>query len=245
MTNNDLTFHAKNARNMLLAGTGLLLLAACGGDDSSPEPEEENREVAMPSDERASAEEPAMPEEAEDSSMDMAAAPSEPADNEGQMAQASDDDGDMAAATSNETAAAGTGTVHEIQMLNADPDNPRERMVFVPDLVVAQPGDTIRFVPTDPSHQSSSIDEMIPDDVEGWRGEINKAVEYTVPEPGVYGYKCVPHYAAGMVGLLIVEGEGMMDNVEEAKSASHVGLAARRFEDIWARAEDQYLDGGS
>lgn len=131
--------------------------------------------------------------------------------------------------------------VHEIQMLNGDPDNPRERMVFRPDLVLAKPGDIIKFIPTDPSHQSSSVDGMLPDGAESWQGKVNEALEYTLPEPGVYGYKCVPHYAGGMVGLVVVQGEGMMDNVAEAKKVRQVGLAKRRFDDIWARAEDKYL----
>jgi len=136
----------------------------------------------------------------------------------------------------------GAGTVHEILMLNADPDNPRNRMVFKPDLVLAKPGDTIRFVPTDPSHQSSSVDGMLPEGVEGWQGKINQGLDYVVTEPGVYGYKCVPHVAAGMVGLVVVEGEGMTDNVAAAKGVRQVGLAARRFDDIWKRADAQYLN---
>ncbi|MEM9839410.1 MAG: pseudoazurin [Pseudomonadota bacterium] len=129
-------------------------------------------------------------------------------------------------------------TVHEIQMLNGDPENRRERMVFRPDLVVAKPGDIIKFIPTDPSHQSSSIDGMLPAGAEGWKGKTNEAIEVTLTEPGVYGYKCVPHYAGGMVGLVIVEGDGMTENVEAAKKVRQVGLAGRRFDNIWERASE-------
>lgn len=235
----------------LLASASALILAACGGDDSSsqraePAEPQETAAPAMPADDaemmaddmEAEAEE--MADDAEDMADDMADAGDDMMDD---ADEAMSDDEPMDTAMAGDMEA--TGTVHEIQMLNADPDNPRERMVFRPDLVVAKPGDTIRFVPTDPSHQSSSIDGMIPDGTDGWRGDINKAVEYVVPQPGVYGYKCVPHYAAGMVGLLIVEGDGMMDNVDEAKGESHVGLAARRFDDIWSRAEEQYLSDDS
>lgn len=132
--------------------------------------------------------------------------------------------------------------VHEIRMLNGDPENPRERMVFRPDLVVAKPGDVIKFIPTDPSHQSSSVDGMLPAGAEGWQGKVNEALEYTLTEPGVYGYKCVPHYAGGMVGLVVVQGDGMMDNVADAKKVRQVGLAKRRFDAIWTRAEAEYLN---
>ena len=130
------------------------------------------------------------------------------------------------------------GTVIEIQMLTRDPDG-SGMQVFRPQLITAKVGDTIKFIPTDPTHQSSSIDGMLPDGVRGWEGEVNKEISYVVPKPGIYGYQCVPHYAAGMIGLIIVEGDGMTDNLEAAKAASHPGLAGRKFEEIFAAAEAQ------
>ncbi|MEE4537765.1 MAG: pseudoazurin [Erythrobacter sp.] len=128
------------------------------------------------------------------------------------------------------------GNVIEVQMYTRDPEG-SGMQVFAPRVVRAQVGDTIRFVPTDPTHQSQSIDEMLPAGVEGWKGDINEAVEFVVPTPGIYGYKCNPHYAAGMVGLVIVEGEGMTDNLEAAKAVSHPGLAGREFDEIFAEAD--------
>lgn len=139
-------------------------------------------------------------------------------------------------------AVSGEATVHEVAMYSSNPENSREKNVFVPDLMVVKPGDTVRFVPTNPTHQSSSIDGMVPEGAEGWKGDINKAIEFVAGKPGVYGYKCVPHYAGGMVGMVIVQGEGMMDNVDSAKSTKHIGLAKRRFDDLWARAEAEYLN---
>ncbi|MEM1132863.1 MAG: plastocyanin/azurin family copper-binding protein [Pseudomonadota bacterium] len=131
------------------------------------------------------------------------------------------------------------GTVIEVQMLNADPDDPTKRMVFKPHILKAKVGDTVKFVPTDPAHQSSSLPDMVPAGVTGWEGQINKEVSYTFPKPGIYGYKCVPHVSAGMVGVVIVEGEGMTDNLEAAKTAagSLTGLGKKTFEDIWAEIE--------
>jgi len=130
------------------------------------------------------------------------------------------------------------GTVHEVQMLTRDPDG-SGLQVFKPRLITAEVGDTVKFVPTDPTHQSSSIDEMLPAGVTGWEGEINKEVSYVVPAPGIYGYKCVPHYAAGMVGMVVVKGEGMTDNLEDAKAVSHPGLAGREFNEIFENAESE------
>ena len=128
------------------------------------------------------------------------------------------------------------GTVIEVQMLTRDPDEPSGLQVFKPRLIRAKVGDTVTFVPTDPTHQSSSIDGMLPEGARGWQGEINQSVSYVLPMPGVYGYQCVPHYAAGMVGLIIVEGEGMDANVEAAKAVSHPGLAGREFGEIFEEA---------
>lgn len=128
------------------------------------------------------------------------------------------------------------GTVIEVQMYTRDPDGGSGMQVFKPKLVTAQVGDTVTFVPTDPTHQSSSIDGMIPEGARGWEGEINQSVSYVLPTPGVYGYQCVPHYAAGMVGLIIVEGEGQDANVEAAKVITHPGLAGRVFEELFTEA---------
>ncbi|MEM8725479.1 MAG: plastocyanin/azurin family copper-binding protein [Pseudomonadota bacterium] len=132
-------------------------------------------------------------------------------------------------------AAEANGTIIEVEMLTRDPDTGRQ--VFKPGVVKAKVGDTIVFKPTDPTHQSQSIDDMIPAGVTGWEGAINEEVSYVVPAPGIYGYKCNPHYAAGMVGIIVVEGEGMSDNLEAAKAVSHPGLAGRAFEEYFAEAE--------
>ena len=144
-------------------------------------------------------------------------------------------------ATTEETAEAApaveaNGTVIEVQMYTKDPDDASGLQVFKPRLVKAKVGDTIKFVPTDPTHQSASIAGMIPEGVEGWEGKVNEEVSYVVPKPGVYGYKCTPHYAAGMIGLIVVEGEGSDANVEAAKGVSHPGLAGREFDEIFTEA---------
>jgi len=125
------------------------------------------------------------------------------------------------------------GTVVEIEMFTKDPDDSSKLQVYKPRLVTANVGDTIKFVPTNPTHQSSSIDGMLPAGVEGWEGKINQEVSFVIPAAGVYGYKCVPHYAAGMVGLIIVEGG---DNAEAAKAVTHPGLANRAFSEIFEEA---------
>ena len=127
------------------------------------------------------------------------------------------------------------GTIIEVEMYTRDPDG-GGMQVFKPRLITAKVGDTVVFKPTNPTHQSSSIDGMLPEGVAGWQGEINKEVSYVLPKPGVYGFQCVPHYAAGMVGMIIVEGDGKDANVAAAKGVSHPGLAGKAFEEIFAEA---------
>ena len=133
------------------------------------------------------------------------------------------------------------GTVHEVQMLNVDPDNRRNRMVFKPRVQVVQPGDTVRFLSVDRGHNSVSKEGMIPEGAEGWRSQLNEDFDVTLTEPGFYGYYCQPHETTGMVGLIVVEGEGMMDNYEAAQEVRQRGRAADVWEEIWAEVEEMGL----
>ncbi|MEL6642270.1 MAG: pseudoazurin, partial [Pseudomonadota bacterium] len=123
-------------------------------------------------------------------------------------------------------------------MLNADPDNPRQRFVFSPRVIVVEAGDTVNFLPTDPGHNSESVPEMIPAGAEGWEGRINKEVSATLDQPGFYGYICKPHASVGMVGLVVVQGEGMLDNLEAAKGHRQRGAAKKIWDEIWAEVDE-------
>lgn len=130
---------------------------------------------------------------------------------------------------------------HDVQMLNAHPDNKRLRQVFLPRVLVAEPGDTVRFLATDKGHNSASTKGMLPEGAAGWNGKINQDIAVTLEVPGFYGYQCTPHYAAGMVGLIIVKGPGMMDNLEAAKAVRQRGKAKAAWGDIWAEVEGMDL----
>ena len=124
-------------------------------------------------------------------------------------------------------------TVHEVQMLNVHPDDPRLRQVYLPRIRVAQPGDTVRFVAVDRGHNSASVRDMVPEGAEGWNGQINEEVEIVLDTPGFYGYQCTPHASVGMVGLVVIEGDGMMDNLEAAQGVRQRGRARAVWEEIW------------
>ncbi len=117
----------------------------------------------------------------------------------------------------------------KIEMLNK---GEKGAMVFQPDYVVAQPGDTITFVPTDKSHDAQSIANMIPEGATPFKGKMSEAVSFTVDKEGVYGVKCAPHYGMGMVALIVV---GQPGNLEQAKTIKHPGKAKKVFEALLAQ----------
>ncbi|MEM8841915.1 MAG: pseudoazurin [Pseudomonadota bacterium] len=121
-------------------------------------------------------------------------------------------------------------------MLNKDPDNSKRKMVFYPTILVVQPGDTVRWLPVDKGHNSEAIKGMVPDGAKLWKGKLNKEVDVTFEKPGFYGYKCTPHVSLGMVGLVIVEGDGMFDNLEAAQAVKQRGKAKKSWAAIWEQA---------
>ncbi len=133
------------------------------------------------------------------------------------------------------------GNVIEVGMYNRDPDNKKLRNVFKPRLLKIKPGDTVRFKTVQKGHNSESIKGMIPDGAKKWKSKISKDADVTFDKPGIYGYKCTPHYSLGMVGLIIVEGEGMTANLEAAKAVKQRGKAKKIFDEIWAEVEKEGL----
>lgn len=109
-------------------------------------------------------------------------------------------------------------------------------MVFEPAFVKAAPGDTIRFMPTEPTHNAETIKTMLPEGVVSTTGAMNKEFTLKVTKPGIYGIKCKPHYAMGMVALVQV-GNGPSANLAAAKAVKHPGLAAKRMTPLLARAK--------
>lgn len=120
---------------------------------------------------------------------------------------------------------------HQVQMLNK---GEKGSMVFQPDFVVAAPGDTITFVPTDKSHNAESIKGMIPAEATPFKGKMNEQITVTLDKEGVYGVKCMPHYGMGMVALIVV---GKPANLEQAKGVKQTGKAKKVFDELLAQAD--------
>ncbi len=118
---------------------------------------------------------------------------------------------------------------HVVQMLNK---GEKGAMVFQPAFVKAAPGDTVKFVPTDKSHDAESIKGMIPAGAEPFKGKTNEEITVTLTQEGVYGVKCAPHYGMGMVALIVV---GKPANLEAAKAVKHAGKAKPVFADLFTQ----------
>ena len=118
---------------------------------------------------------------------------------------------------------------HQVQMLNK---GEKGTMVFQPNYIVAAPGDTVTFVPTDKSHDAESVKDMIPEGAAPFKGKMNEQITVTFDKEGVYGVKCTPHYGMGMVALVVV---GKPVNLEQAKAVKQTGKAKKVFAELFAQ----------
>jgi len=108
-------------------------------------------------------------------------------------------------------------------------------MVFEPAFVSAAVGDKVHFVPTDPGHNAMPIAGMVPAGTDMTPGAMSKEYVLTVAKPGLYGIKCMPHYAMGMVAL-VKAGKGAAPNAAAAAAVTLPPLAAKRMAPLLASA---------
>ena len=125
--------------------------------------------------------------------------------------------------------AAGAAEV-DVKMLNK---GEKGAMVFEPEFVSVAPGDTIRFVPTDKGHNVETIKGMIPEGAKPFKSKFNEEFTVTFEQEGVYGVKCTPHYAMGMVALIEV---GAPVNLDEARAVKQTGKAKAVFAELFGQA---------
>jgi pseudoazurin len=117
----------------------------------------------------------------------------------------------------------------DVQMLNKGAEG---AMVFEPAFVRAAVGDTVTFMSPDKGHNAESIEGMLPEGVEPFKSEMSKDFTLTLTAEGVYGIKCTPHYAMGMVALIQV---GAPVNLDAVADVVQKGKAKTRFEPLFAQ----------
>ena len=93
------------------------------------------------------------------------------------------------------------GPEHTVKMLNMGVDG---SMVFEPAVLKVSKGDTIHFKAVDLSHNSASIEGMIPAGASPWAGAMNQDISITLDIDGIYVYQCDPHAMMAMVGVIQV-----------------------------------------
>ena len=107
------------------------------------------------------------------------------------------------------------GPIHEVKMLNSGADG---IMVFEPAVIKISKGDTVNFVATDMSHNSASLEGMIPAGADSWNGALSQDISITFTEEGVYVYQCTPHAMMAMVGVIQVGDAVNLDAVKAEAS---------------------------
>ena len=120
-------------------------------------------------------------------------------------------------------------------MLNNGAEGPN---IFEPSYLKIQPGDSVRFLPTQRGHNAASIKEMSPDGYKGFLGKIDKEIVVTYDEPGFYGVKCTPHYSMGMVMIIKVGDAKMSDRFRNFQAP---GVADRRFKSYIKRIDEENI----
>jgi pseudoazurin len=115
-----------------------------------------------------------------------------------------------------------------VNMVNKDSEG--RAMQFEPAFLAVAPGDTVTFKAVDKGHDSESIAEGIPTGAEGWKGKISQDVTVTLTQPGLYAYKCTPHFALGMVGLIQVGDD--TSNLDAIKAAKLPSKAKARMDEL-------------
>lgn len=129
-------------------------------------------------------------------------------------------------------AAPAVAETFEVKMLNG---NATGGMVFEPEFLSIQPGDTVKFLATQRGHNAATIEGYLPEGATPFKGKINEEIEVTFEQDGFYGIKCTPHYDMGMV-MLIRVGDQPFDALQPPEKMP--AGATKRFEAILDRAND-------
>ena len=129
-------------------------------------------------------------------------------------------------------AAAGQASAAEIQvkMLNKGEQG---AMTFEPSQAKLKLGDTVRFIPTDKGHNVETIKEMLPPGAELVKSPLSQEFVVKFSKPGVYGFKCSPHWGFGMAFVAKVgDGRNLAD--AEAAAAKTPPMAKKRLAQSFA-----------
>tara|TARA_B100000767_G_C19738197_1_gene524897 strand:+ start:793 stop:1233 length:441 start_codon:yes stop_codon:yes gene_type:complete len=123
---------------------------------------------------------------------------------------------------------------HIVEMLNNGDDG---MMVFEPGFLKVEKGDTVKFLSTDMGH--NSVSTYVPEGASEWNGRLNEEIVVTMDHEGVYIYKCTPHIALAMIGVIQVGNATNMDaaNSSAKEMKSKFMMSQERLEDYLAEVK--------
>lgn len=122
-----------------------------------------------------------------------------------------------------------------IDMWTMDPQS-HERNSFNPGVLSVSPGDTVVWVAKEAGHNVEFMPGAVPAGVEAFKSGFEKEVRYTFEKPGVYAYKCLPHYGLGMIGFIVVGND--YQNFEQVKATKYPGMASSRATHLLSKIEE-------
>lgn len=122
-------------------------------------------------------------------------------------------------------AVAASAADFEIHMLNKGKNG---AMVFEPAGIKIAKGDSITFIPTDKGHNAEAVKGLIPEGATSFKGKVNEAIKVTFDISGAYAIKCLPHFAMGMIAVVIVDDAPV--NLDAIKAAKFPKKARERLD---------------
>lgn len=100
---------------------------------------------------------------------------------------------------------------HQVRLLTSNASG--QTMVMEPAFLKIELGDTVRFTPSDASHNAQSL--VSPKGASGFNTPMGKTAVVEFKQEGAYLYKCLPHFALGMLGVIQV---GQAVNIDDVKA---------------------------
>lgn len=107
--------------------------------------------------------------------------------------------------------------------------------VFKPTLVRVNKGDTVKWVATQSGHNVTFLQGAIPAGVPLFISPFSKDATFKFEKPGIYLYKCTPHFGMGMVGIVVVGND--KSNLAAVKATYVPPMAKKRLAPAFAELE--------